>query len=129
MPINPFDPNALPPPFRSRRIDAGLSEPLFSLPASAIPSPGPISLAERNLLRGKRFGLPSGQQVAKSMRAQRIWSNSELGLTDPNWNGEAPLWYDILKEASLQYNGEQLGDVKKIRGLRPAKPSLEGPVG
>jgi hypothetical protein len=111
MPINAFDPSALPPPFRSRRIDAGLSLPLFTLPGSAISSPGPISLAERNLLRGKRFGMPSGQQVAKAMRVKRVWTNQELGLTDPNWNGEAPLWYYILKEASLQYGGEQLGDV------------------
>jgi hypothetical protein len=111
MPINAFDPSALPPPFRSRRIDVGLSDPLFTLPASVIPSPGPVSLAERNLLRGKRFGLPSGQQVAKAMRVKRVWTNQELGLTDPNWNGEAPLWYYILKEASLQYGGVQLGDV------------------
>jgi hypothetical protein len=111
MPITAFDPNALPPPFRSRRIDSGLSDPLFTLPNSAIPSPGPVSLAQRNLLRGKRFGLPSGQQVAKAMRVKRVWTSQELGLTDPNWNGEAPLWFYILKEASLQYNGEQLGDV------------------
>jgi hypothetical protein len=111
MPVGSFTPGQLPPPFRSRRIDAGLSLPLFTLPPSALPSPGPVSLAERNLVRGKRFGLPSGQQVAKAMRVKRVWTNQELGLSDPNWKGEAPLWYYVLKESSLQYNGELLGDV------------------
>ena len=64
-----------------------------------------MHLAIRNTLRGKHVGLPSGQQVAKAMRVTAL-SNAELGLTDPGWKGEAPLWFYILKEAELQpYNG------------------------
>jgi hypothetical protein len=96
-----------------RKIDTKLSIPLSNLPGSAVPPPDPTTdLAVRNTLRGKRVGLPSGQQVAKAMRAP-VLSNATLGLSnDPGWGGEAPLWYYILKEAELPpYNGERLGPV------------------
>jgi len=96
-----------------RKIDTNLSLPLTSLPGSAVPPPDPtVHLAVRNTLRGKRVGLPSGQQVARAMRAP-VLSNSTLGLSsDPGWKGEAPLWFYILKEAELPpYNGERLGPV------------------
>jgi hypothetical protein len=105
------NPAARPP----RKIDTKLSIPLSTLPGSAVPPPDPTrSLAVRNTLRGKRVGLPSGQQVAKAMRVN-VLSNTDLGLTDSRWggfNGEAPLWYYILKEAErAPYNGERLGPV------------------
>jgi hypothetical protein len=108
--ILPVDPTftARPP----RKIDTKLSIPLANLPGSAVPSPDPTKhLAVRNNLRGKRVGLPSGQQVARAMRVT-VLSNTQLELSDPGWGGEAPLWYYILKEAELPpYNGEQLGPV------------------
>ena len=108
--ILPVDPNfpARPP----RKIDTKLSIPLTTLPGSAVPPPDPtIHLAVRNTVRGKRVGLPSGQQVAKAMRVP-VLSNATLGLSnDPGWGGEAPLWFYILKEAELQQGGEQLGSV------------------
>jgi hypothetical protein len=102
------NPAARPP----RKIDTKLSIPLSTLPGSAVPPPDPTKhLAVRNTLRGKRIGLPSGQQVAKAMRVSAL-SNATLGLSnDPGWGGEAPLWYYILKEAELQYSGERLGPV------------------
>jgi hypothetical protein len=103
------NPAARPP----RKIDTKLSIPLSTLPGSAVPPPDPTkNLAVRNTLRGKRVGLPSGQQVAKAMRVP-VLSNATLGLSnDPGWGGEAPLWYYILKEAELPpYNGERLGPV------------------
>jgi Animal haem peroxidase len=103
------DPRARPP----RKIDTKLSIPLSTLPGSAVPPPDPtVNLAVRNTLRGKRVGLPSGQQVARAMRVT-VLSNATLGLgNDPGWGGEAPLWFYILKEAELPpYNGEQLGPV------------------
>jgi hypothetical protein len=103
------NPAARPP----RKIDTKLSIPLSTLPGSAVPPPDPTKhLAVRNTLRGKRVGLPSGQQVAKAMRLP-VLSNATLGLSnDPGWGGEAPLWYYILKEAELPpYNGERLGPV------------------
>src|SRR5829696_8641403 len=96
-----------------RKIDTKLSIPLSTLPGSAVPPPDPTKhLAVRNNRRGKRVGLPSGQQVAKAMRVN-VLSNAALGLsTDPGWGGEAPLWYYILKEAELPpYYGERLGPV------------------
>jgi hypothetical protein len=102
-----------PTPRPPRKIDTKLSIPLKTLPSSAVPPPDPTTnLAVRNTLRGKRVGLPSGQQVAKAMRVTAL-SNSTLGLSnDPGWKGEAPLWFYILKEAELApYNGERLGPV------------------
>jgi hypothetical protein len=103
---------------KPRKIDTKLSIPLTNLPGSAVPPPDPTrSLAVRNTLRGKQVGLPSGQQVARAMRA-KVLSNAELdpnatlGLNGSGWGGEAPLWFYILKEAELPpYNGEQLGPV------------------
>jgi len=97
----------------ARKLDSDLSVPLFTLPDSVIPPPDRthISLAERNLLRGKRLGLPSGQRVARKMRVDAL-SNGQLGLgDDPGWEGQAPLWFYILKEAEIQHDGERLGAV------------------
>jgi Animal haem peroxidase len=109
--ILPVDPNFA--ARKPRKIDTKLSIPLTDLPGSAVPPPDPTRhLAVRNTLRGKHVGLPSGQQVARAMRAT-VLSNATLGLSnDPGWGGEAPLWFYILKEAELPpYNGEQLGPV------------------
>jgi hypothetical protein len=98
---------------KPRKIDTKLSLPLASLPESVVPPPDPTThLAVRNHLRGKRVGLPSGQQVAKAMRVTPL-TNAKLGVSsDPGWGGEAPLWFYILKEAELApNNGERLGAV------------------
>jgi hypothetical protein len=108
--ILPVDPDF--PARKPRKIDTKLSIPLSNLPGSAVPPPDPtINLAVRNNRRGKKVGLPSGQQIAKAMRVQ-VLSNATLGLnSDPGWGGEAPLWFYILREAEVQQNGEQLGQV------------------
>jgi hypothetical protein len=95
----------------SRKIDAQLSLPLSTLPPTVVaPTAGAIvSLAERNLLRGKRLGLPSGQDVAAAMGLTPL-TNQQLGLTDPGWKGKAPLWFYVLKEAEL-LGGNRLGPV------------------
>jgi hypothetical protein len=99
------------PPRRARRIDTRLSGPLFTLPQSIVPPPDPTTLlAVRNLLRGKRLGVPSGQQIAQQMNVPAL-SNEELGLFDTRWQNEAPLWFYILREAELQHDGMQLGAV------------------
>ena len=75
-----------------------------------------VSLAERNLLRGKMLGLASGQRVAQEMGAE-VLSNAQLDErdpqlgNDPGWQGQTPLWFYILKEAQLQHGGKQLGAV------------------
>jgi hypothetical protein len=94
-------------PQRSQRIDTKITAPLFQLPFGG----QPLSLAERNLLRGKALKLPSGQVVAKEMGLTPI-SNVDLGLPpDAGWDGQAPLWFYVLKEAELQHQGVHLGDV------------------
>ena len=109
--ILPVDPSL--PPRPPRRLDTRLSLPLTNLPGSVVPPPDPVlNLAVRNTLRGKRVGLPSGQQVAAAMRLTPL-TNKTLGLSsDPGWAGEAPLWFYVLKEAELApYNAERLGPV------------------
>jgi Animal haem peroxidase len=109
--ILPVDPSL--PARKPRKLDTRLSLPLTKLPGSVVPPPDPtVHLAVRNTLRGKHVGLPSGQQVAREMRAN-VLSNPVLGLSsDPGWGGEAPLWFYILKEAELPpYNAERLGPV------------------
>ena len=109
--ILPVDPDF--PARKPRKIDTKLSLPLSQLPGSVVPPPDPtVDLAVRNSIRGKRVGLPSGQQVAKAMRLTPL-TNVKLGIgSEPGWGGEAPLWYYILKEAELPpINGERLGDV------------------
>nr|AHE14522.1 putative ovoperoxidase [uncultured bacterium] len=93
----------------SRIIDARLSQPMFRLPPTVV-NDGVVSLALRNLTRGRDLSLPAGQDVARAMGIPPI-SNTELGIPDPGWAGKAPLWFYILKEAELQQQGRRLGQV------------------
>ena len=109
--LDPPDPED-PPPNQARLIDSKLSGPLFNLPSSVVPPPDVlVSLAQRNLLRGKRLGLPSGQRIAREMGVAAL-SNQQLGLgNESGWKREAPLWFYILKEAELQQGGVRLAAV------------------
>jgi hypothetical protein len=95
----------------ARLIDTQLSLPLFKLPSTVVaPVAGAIvALAERNLLRGKRLGLPAGQDVATAMGIKPL-TNVQLGLTESGWKNKAPLWFYILKESEL-LGGKKLGPV------------------
>lgn len=113
-----------PAPQASHMIDAFLPSQLLNLPPEVVKT-GVKSLATRNLLRGKQFHLPSGQYIARRICADTIYSNSDLNLSDPKFdglNGHAPLWYYVLKEAELQHNGAHLGDV----GATIVGETLEG---
>ena len=117
---------AYPPPVNiSRKIDSLISASLFALPVGpVVPNEVPrvVSLPERTLLRGKRMGLPSYQDVAQSMGIRPL-TNAELdhdsrdplnpgallGLSDPRWGGKVPLWFGILKESEIVNGGRQLG--------------------
>ena len=51
-----------------RQFDASLAGPLFKMPATALPDANTLGLlSQRNLRRGRKMGLPSGQQVARLM--------------------------------------------------------------
>ena len=95
----------------ARRIDTQISLPLATLPSTVVaPTAGAIvALSERNLLRGKRLGLPCGQDVARAMGLRPL-SNAQLGLQGAGWKEKAPLWYYVLKEAELG-GGQRLGPV------------------
>jgi hypothetical protein len=114
------------------RIDTSLVDPLGDLPEfAAAGAPAPFtSLAFRNLLRGFRMRLPSGQRIARMMGVdalteEELWSqrNEEESLEDwpegtaflnahRKWlEGAAPLWFYILKEAEIRHHGHHLGDV------------------
>jgi len=97
---------------QARLIDAKLSAPLFNLPPTVV-SDAVTSLAERNLLRGKRLGLPAGQDVASRMGVPPL-TNVELDLpypAHPGWQGKAPLWFYLLRESELEHGGRRLGPV------------------
>jgi len=117
------DPN-LPQP--GYKLDAQLSHPLGALPSSTA---GPAALvagfdesiaqdlAVRNLLRGRRLDLPSGQDVAEAMGITPL---SDVELFDgvevdqpvkDDLAGRAPLWFYILKEAEKRAESAQLGPV------------------
>ena len=104
-------------PQLTRKINAKLAPPLMDLPASVIGKaerenhPKRRSLATRNLLRGRVLRLPSGQAVAAEM-GETVLSNADLGLSDPEWGGEAPLWFYVLKESERPpHNAKRLGPV------------------
>ena len=107
----------------ARLIDTQVARPLHDLPDSVVAhTPGAIiALAQRNLLRGKRLGLPSGQDVAATMRKRlpamptplsnaQLDARGEFGLSSPGWTGQAPLWFYCLREAELG-GGRRLGPV------------------
>jgi Animal haem peroxidase len=104
--------SGLPQP--SYRIDDELVNPLGALPDPPAPtSPEEMhSLAFRNLLRGVRLGLPSGEAVAGAMNIPPL-SAAELDLANvaPSFVGHAPLWYYILREAKIRCDGRRLGPV------------------
>lgn len=122
---------------KARRIDPQLVDPLRVL-AGIVPD-GPLSLAERNLIRGRALGLPSGQQVADAMNLPRIpdkdlivgppGARIPINQLDPDFTDNAPLWYYILREAELEHAGNQLGLVggrvvaETLIGLLAADPS------
>jgi Animal haem peroxidase len=112
----PDKPLLLPQP--SYRIDTVLVDPLAHLPGEPVPM-GPsgvltTSLAERNLQRGRALSLPSGQAVARRLGEvpltdADVWSNAddqgldakrkEILAAFPQFEGNAPLWFYILREA------------------------------
>jgi hypothetical protein len=127
-----------------RQFDASLAGPLFKMPATALPETINTLglLSQRNLRRGRKMGLPSGQQVARLMGVTpltptQLWTNHKIQVTipivgnvvsivrewdeesaslkelfaDPEWRGEAPLWFYILKEAEIVGKGRTLGPV------------------
>jgi len=104
---------------KARKIDSFIATGLESLPGFS----GMMAiLATRNLLRGLALGLPSGQGMAKAfgiapMTAAQLTSGlppPEVAVLTASGNAllkRTPLWYYVLREASVLGNGNQLGPV------------------
>jgi len=126
--------NGFPQP--TRKIDTKLAFGLSILPAPIVnPSPEDkndpqramefAKLSVRNLLRGKALGLPTGQDVARTMGipARFILTENQItsgdGVTTTDLHADlgtkfantTPLWYYILKEAEVLNKGKKLGPV------------------
>jgi len=113
-------------PQPSYKLDAELSNPLGSLPASVaqpeeIVEGEPPSLAQvlaaRNLIRGLRLGIPAGQDVARAMGLTPLDDTQlfgDMSLSNgaiEDLAGHAPLWFYILKEAEIVSGSAHLGPV------------------
>jgi hypothetical protein len=92
---------------RAHQIDPLLSNALGNLPLSVAPAP-PNALAERNLIRGWRLNLPSGQSVARAMgvdpreESELAIGGTPISALDPVFEGNCPLWVYVLAETSRE---------------------------
>lgn len=76
-------------------------------------------LAVRNLLRGYRLGLPTGQAVAAALGVTPLTAGELTGgdqgvadaLIDGGFVDATPLWFYVLREAEVQAQGQHLGEV------------------
>lgn len=110
---------------RARLLDTRLAPPLKALrdvTGRELSQPIAAQLATRNLLRGFRFGLPSGQAVAARMGAPILSGDSLLAALPQGqrtlvktleFHERTPLWFYILAEAGDPKggNGNRLGPV------------------
>jgi hypothetical protein len=100
-------------PQHAFKIGTSLASPLRRLPDLVAPQPPPM-LALRDLERGNVFGLPSGQDVARTLGLDPIPDDELIirkaatgvrrrTLVDiaPSFAGKAPLWTYILSEAQV----------------------------
>ncbi len=108
----------------ARKLDAKMSLDLKTLPEFQQMTPQPpaplLSLATRNLLRGRLVSLPSGQEVAAVIGATALTPEEVLSnvaedqaeiLKEHGFDLVTPLWYYILREAMVQAKGNHLGTV------------------
>lgn len=124
------------------RIDTSIVNPLSNLPA--IVAANPSSLAQRNLERGWRLGLPSGQHVAHAMGVEPMDDKDiligkgvdkdqadpadpivSIDKVNPVFAKNCPLWTYVLAEAM---NHQIKVDIPVQGKVSITTPQL-GPVG
>jgi hypothetical protein len=124
------------------RIDTSLVEPLGQLP-EVVAGNQPLSLALRNLERGREFNLPSGQTVARHMGVAPLADEEILigqGIDHPSaplkdivkvggkaFQGNCPLWVYVLAEA-MRNRAEPDPKIPVKQDVSISTPQL-GPVG
>jgi hypothetical protein len=121
------------------KIDTSLVNPLGVLPPSVAIDPS--ILAQRNLIRGWRMRLPSGQSVAKAMgfvpldddkiiigkftgQSGDVVENGMEHIAHGAFKGNCPLWTYCLAETI-----ESTVTVKTLEGDKPITTRKLGPVG
>ena len=114
----------------ARKIDTHLSPPLKDLSNEGKNLDGSDiadvrvrrilkRLAVRNLLRGYRLGVPTGQAVASALGVSPLTAaeltQGDQGVADALVDGDfvdaTPLWFYVLKEAEVRAQGQHLGEV------------------
>lgn len=113
----------------ARKIDTHLAPPLFDLRNEGRDPALPRRvqrivqrLAVRNLMRGYRLAIPTGQAVAQAIGVPAL-STAQLlsgqpgrdpvrdALIDGGFVEDTPLWFYVLKEAEVTEQGNRLGEV------------------
>jgi hypothetical protein len=118
----------------NKKVDTTISSVLFTLPLPAIApktQTSPTVLPQRNLLRQLTWGLPSGQAIARAMRAPMLGASDLPDITSVyrQFGTSTPLWYYILAEAKAMEDGLNLGPVggrivtETLIGLLRADPT------
>ncbi len=111
----------------AERFDTFMNETLFNLPLVVADTP---SLAERNLLRGKTFNLPTGQDLARAFGIPEeeiltrtkgnmiiqtqdfpVITANDLNHLETVFGDTTPLFYYGLKDNHVNGNGEHLGSL------------------
>src|SRR5262249_9183184 len=108
-----FDGPGVPLADRARKIDGRMVRALIGLPgllAGEADVQEFHALAVRDLERGQRVGLPSGEAVAQHFGVTALTAQ-QIGAQAAGWTGETPLWYYILREADVHTGGDRLGPV------------------
>ncbi len=104
----------------ARKFDFLLSRGLLNLTFEATTIEALKRLAVRNLLRGFSLSLPTGQAVARAMGIAPLPEDvvgaedtQELidALARNRFTTQTPLFYYLLREASVQVDGRHLGEV------------------
>ncbi|HTD34229.1 MAG TPA: peroxidase family protein, partial [Candidatus Elarobacter sp.] len=136
--LRPRDPDDTTRTQLAYRIDTSIVNPLGMLPPSVAGDPPP-SLAQRNLIRGWRMRLPSGQNVARAMGLTPLADDEILigkFTGDPNdiiapvtkispvFADNCPLWTYILAETK-----EVAVPVHTTKGTKKIATRKLGPVG
>ncbi len=134
--LEPRDPKNATRTQLAYRIDTSIVDPLRHLPPSVAPT-SPHSLALRNLERGWRLRLPSGQDVARAMGVEPLADRDiligkftgdpadivgSIDAIDAAFAGNCPLWTYVLAETrAVDVTLKTTGKTQKIetRNLGP----------
>lgn len=105
---------------KARKIDTKIAHDLFTLPFRGAGDPVLANLARSNLFRGYSLSIPTGQAIADGFGVCFLSPAEITDGEDPAiaavversfFHHRTPLWYYVLREATLQQNGERLGEV------------------